>query len=127
MRRTLMQIYVKGSVEAVELYRKTFDAPIMAEYKNGDGTYAHCEIDIYGQILAVSEFGPDVDSARTVGNNMQFCLHFERDEKDIVTKAYNILIENAKKIYEPLGPCPFSPHMASFVDKFGTFWCIFTE
>ena len=58
---------------------------------------------------------------------MQFCLHFESGEKDKVTKAYEILAENAEKIDYPLGPCSYSPHMASLIDKFGIYWCIFTE
>ena len=123
MKRTLMQVYVKGSVEAVGFYKEAFDAPLVAAYTNDDGTYAHAELDVYGQILAVSE---DHGHA-TAGDTMQFCLHFERDEKDRVTKAYDVLVRNAKKTFGPLGPCPFSPHMAALIDRFGVFWCLFTE
>ena len=117
-----MQIYVKGSAEAIKFYQKAFDAPLVAAYQNDDGTYMHAELDVYGQILAVSE----EDSNRTFGNRMQFCLHFQSDEKDKVTKAYNVLAENALEICDPLGPCSYSPHMASLIDRFGIFWCIFT-
>ncbi|MCL2528141.1 MAG: VOC family protein [Defluviitaleaceae bacterium] len=122
MKRPMMQIYVKNSVEAVELYRKAFDATLVADHKNEDGTiYYHGELDIYGQILAVSE---DVDN-RPEGMRMQFCLHFDKSEKDIVTKAYEILKDGAIKIDHPLGPVNYSPHMASFMDRFGVYWCIF--
>jgi len=119
-----MQIYVKNSIEAVEFYRRAFDAPLVGDYKNEDGTYyEHSEIDVFGQILAVAE---DLEN-RPDGNKMQFCLHFEKDDKDIVTKAYDVLAENAKNIDHPLGACSYSPHMASLTDKFGIYWCIFTE
>ncbi|MHB0874494.1 MAG: VOC family protein [Anaerolineae bacterium] len=122
MRRTLMQIYVKGSDEAVKFYQSAFDAPLVAAYRNDDGTYMHAELDVYGQVLAVSE----EDNNRKIGNGMQFCLHFDNDEKDKVTKAYDILAEDALEIREPLGPCSYSPHMASLIDRFGVFWCIFS-
>lgn len=121
MKRTLMQIYVKGSAEAVRFYQSAFDAPLVAAYRNDDGTYMHAELDVYGQILAVSEAGAN----QALGNRMQFCLHFENHEQDKVTKAYEVLKQNALAIDAPLGPCPFSPHMASLIDRFGIFWCIF--
>lgn len=129
MKRTLMQIYVKGSVEAVELYQKAFDAPLLCGFKDENGTYEHSELDIYGQILAVSESRRE-ETGGNIPNtvhSMQFCLHFESGEKDKVTKAYEILKEDAEKIDFPLGPCSYSPYMASFIDKFGVYWCIFTE
>ena len=122
MKRTLMQIYVKGSIEAAEFYQKAFDAKLGVTYKNSEGEYMHAELDVYGQILAISE-----DCNRIAGDNLQFCLHFDKDEKDKVTKAYEVLKNEAKKIDYPLGPCDFSPCMASVIDKFGVFWCIFTD
>ena len=115
MKRTLMQVYVKGSVEAVRFYQKAFDAQLVVAYTNDDGTYGHAELDVDGQILAIAED----DAVLSTGNTMQFCLHFEHDEKDKVTKAYDVLTQGAVKLFGPLGPCPFSPHQASLVDKYG--------
>jgi PhnB protein len=122
MKRIFMQVYVKGSEEAVKFYRRAFDAPLVVAYQNDDSAYIHAELDVYGQILAVCE----ADDNLSIGNQMQFCLHFESDERDKVAKAYEVLLEVARRTYGPLGPCPFSPYMASLVDKFGIFWCIFT-
>ena len=119
-----MQIYVKGSIEAVQFYQKAFGATLVADHKNEDGTYyMHAELDLFGQILAVCE---DTDS-RECGSKMQFCLHFEGNEKDRVTKAYEIMKKDAEMIDHPLGPVSYSPHMASFIDKFGVYWCLFTD
>lgn len=122
MKRTLMQVYVKGSAEAVAFYQKAFDAPLVVGYQNEDGAYMHAELDVCGQIIAVSEADADL----TIGNGMQFCLHFDKDEGEKVTRAYDVLAEGARKTYGPPAPCPFSPLMTSLIDKFGVFWCLFT-
>ena len=46
MKRSMMQAYVKGSDKAVELYQKAFNAKLISEYKNEDGSYIHAELDL---------------------------------------------------------------------------------
>lgn len=122
MYRSMMQVYVKGSDRAVGLYRKAFDAGLTASYPNPDGTFMHAELDVYGQILAVSE-APEGEE-RITGNTMQFCLHFGEGNEAQVRKAYGILKEDARIVY-PLSPCGYSPLMADLIDRFGVRWCIF--
>ena len=50
MIRSMMQTYVTGSAEAVALYQKAFDAPLISEYKHEDGSYYHSELVVYGQV-----------------------------------------------------------------------------
>jgi PhnB protein len=116
----MMQMYVKGSVEAVLLYVKAFDAKLGCKYRNDDGSYMHSELNAFGQILAVSEAADDIVS----GSNMQFCFHFEKEETEKVRKAYEILKDGAKIVW-PLGPCSYSPYMFALIDKFGISWCLF--
>jgi len=120
MLRTLMQIYVKGSVEAVDTYQRAFDAEILGLYPDGNGGYAHSELNAYGQIIAVSELTDHC----VIGNTMQFCFHFGEDGEKHVQKAYEVL-KNGATICVPIGPCDYSPCMFSLVDKFGVFWCLF--
>ena len=115
-----MQIYVKGSVEAVEVYRKAFDAEVLGLYPDGSGGYAHSELNAHGQILAVSELTGDL----VTGNTMQFCFHFGEGGEQHVRRAYEVLQDGAR-IDVPIGPCDYSPCMFSLVDKFGVFWCLF--
>jgi PhnB protein len=122
MKRTLMQIYVKDSVEAVKFYQKAFDAKLGYNVKNDDGGYIHAELDIFGQILAIAE-----SNENATGNNMQFCLLFHENEKDIVSRIYEVLKTDARHIGYPLGECIYSPHMASLIDKYGIYWCLFTD
>ncbi|MFV0392905.1 MAG: VOC family protein [Coprobacillaceae bacterium] len=123
MKRTLMQVYVKNSREAVLTYQKAFDAKLGYNVKNDDGSYYHSELDVYGQILAVAQM-PDNKQTLITGNVMQFCLHFKDTEKSCIDKAYETLKLDAT-ILVPLGPCDFSDYMTDFIDKYGVRWCLF--
>lgn len=127
MKRSMMQAYVSRSDEAVALYQKAFDATLISSYPNSDGTFYHAELDIQGEILAVSErnMGNDVtEQAAVTGNVMQFCLHYGEGNEELVKKAYEVLKTDAK-IFVPLAPCDFSPLMTDFIDKYGIRWCLF--
>jgi len=117
----MMQAYIKGSSEAVELYQSAFDAKLVSEYKNDDGSYLHAELNIYGQIFAISE---SEENEIIAGNTMQFCLHFGEAEKEKVEKAFDVLKEGAQILF-PIGPSFYSSCMADFIDKFGVRWCLF--
>ena len=122
MLRSMMQAYVKESGQAVALYQKAFDAELAASYANPDGTYMHAELNVYGQILAISEAPKDEESI--TGTTMQFCLHFGDGKEELVQKAYHVLKDNAKIVY-PLSSCSYSALMADLIDKYGVRWCIF--
>ena len=120
MLRTLMQIYVKGSVEAVDTYQRAFHAEVLGLYPDDHGGYLHSELNVHGQIIAVSE----LTDSLVIGNTMQFCFHFGEGGEEYVKHAYEVL-KNEAAIHVPLGPCDYSPCMFSLVDKFGVFWCLF--
>ncbi len=122
MYRSMMQVYVNESNKAAELYQKAFDAELVASYTNSDGTYMHAELNVYGQILAISEALKDEE--RITGTTMQFCLHFGDGKEELVQKAYNVLKDNAKIIY-PLSSCTYSTWMVDLIDKYGVRWCLF--
>ena len=123
MKRTMMQVYVKGSVEAVELYLKAFNATLGFNVKSSEDTFYHSELDICGHTLAVAEANDGIDK-RITGNTMQFCFHYGEGNEDKVKQAYEILKEGSQ-ILVPLGPCDFSALCADFIDKFGVRWCLF--
>lgn len=97
----MMQIYVKSSDEALDFYQRAFNAKVVCSYPNSDGTLAHSELDIYGQILAITELN---DDDTVTGNTMQFCLHLGEGKDSIIRKIYDALEDGAKILY-PLGEC----------------------
>lgn len=120
MQRSMMQVVVKGSAEALALYRKAFDAKVLCEYSNEDGSYCHAELDVYGQVVALTELTEEV----VVGNTMMFCFHLGKGSEDDVRRAYDVLREDAIS-YTSIGPCDYSSCQFVLTDKFGVCWCVF--
>jgi PhnB protein len=123
MLRILYQGYVQDSAAAIEAYSSAFGAKVLEQVLSPEGVNIHTELDVYGHVIALSELSPA--GAKSVpGNTMQFCIHFRKDEKDVVTRAYEILSPGAT-VQCPLGPCFYSELMADFTDRFGIRWCLF--
>lgn len=123
MLRSIFQAYIKGSAQAVELYKKAFDAQVISQYIHKDGSYMHVELNIYGQTLALAEVLPGTE-AGSAGTTMQFCLHFGEGKEELVKKAYEVLKEGAQ-INIPLSENFFSPLIFGLVDRYGINWCLF--
>ena len=121
MKRSMMQVFVKGSSEAFELYRQAFDAEVLCEYphENGNG-YMHAELNAYGQVIAVSEIAEEARS----GNTMMFCFEFGEGGANLVKKAYEVLKCGAK-IENPPRKCEYSPCQCVLTDRFGVTLCLF--
>ena len=105
MYRSMMQMFVKGSSEAVEVYKRAFNAELLCAFPNDDGGYMHAELNACGQILAISEI-------------MMFCFHFGDGGEENVKIAYEEL-KGGANIHTPIGPCDFSTYMFGLFDKFG--------
>lgn len=118
------QVYVRGSVEAVEMYCKAFGVEIRFQVKDERGVYAHCELTVNGQLfLAVSEAPEESDvSKKTVWQTMAFNV-YDMGSEEVVRKAYDTLREDGTVI-DPLGPCDWNPYCSNLIDKFGVFWWI---
>ena len=127
MKRSMMQAYVTKSDEAVALYQKAFNAKLISSYLNEDGTFYHAELDIDGEILAISEKNSPYAIAKEndiTGNIMQFCLHYGEGNEEKVKNAYEVLKIDAN-ILIPLAPTDYSLLMTDLIDKYGIRWCIF--
>ena len=120
MKRMFYQVYVRDAEAAVDLYRRAFSAELLNRIAGADGAILHAEMDVFGQILALSE-SAEAGGGGDSGNTMQFCIQFDPDEAAIVKTAYQALEEGAT-IYHPLGRCFYSEYMADLTDRFGVRW-----
>lgn len=112
-------LYVKNSVEAVELYMKVFGLDLGYHVMNPDGTYFHSELYKNGeQMLSVVE-----SSNPCTEHTIQLCIEF--GSEDEVRQAYALLSEGGT-IDLPIGPLPWSPCAASVIDRFGVWWYLST-
>lgn len=118
------QVYVIGSVEAVDMYCKAFGAEISFQIKTEENTYAHCELTVNGQLfMAVSEAPFDCNHNKEhVWQNMAFNV-YEMGTEEAVRNAYDILSDGGTVI-DALGPCDWNSYCANVIDKFGVFWWI---
>jgi PhnB protein len=127
MFRSILQIYVKGSDEAFEFYKKAFDAKIGIQDTDENGVVIHRELDVCGQAIAVGE-AKDTTRAggtnRITGNTMQFCIQFDDEHKDQVRIAYETMLEGSE-IITPYGELSFCPYGVELIDKYGVWWCLF--
>ncbi|MCL2838805.1 MAG: VOC family protein [Oscillospiraceae bacterium] len=122
------------------MYKKAFNAELTWTIPSdeGDGTYYHAELNIYGQTLAIAEAkymlkfqdSPLEEAVqflskkeRISGNTMQIRLHFGEGGAAKVKQGFEVLKEGSFVITK-LGACNYSPCMVAFIDKFGVFWCL---
>lgn len=122
MFRTLYQCYIRDSFAAVDAYRAAFGAKVVAQTLSPEGVNVHTELDLGGQILALSELPPGAESV--AGTTMELALHFRADEKDHILRAFDALKEGATVMFSP-GPVFYGELMTEFVDRFGVRWCLF--
>lgn len=121
MLRSMMQVFVKGSREAVEFYKKAFRAEVLCFYDDGSGGYMHSELNAYGQIIAVSEIAGDI----VPGNTMMFCFEMGEGSDEQIKAAYEVLKEGAVSCSSLTENCGYSPLQFVCTDKFGVTWCVF--
>lgn len=116
-----IQAYVKGSIDAVELYKKAFGVELGYNVRNPDGSYFHAELMLNGKVfLAVSEIGENFcTDVIPKYPNMNFGIVL--DDEKTVRKAYSVLSEDAA-ICTPLRALPWSDLSADIVDRFGVYW-----
>lgn len=119
MNRSMMQVFVKGSKEALEFYKQAFNAEVLCKYPDDNGNYMHSELNAYGQIIAVSEITGEVNP----GNTMMFGFDFGIGHEQDIKKAYEVLKEEAITC-SPLDRCEYSPLQFVCTDKYGITWCL---
>lgn len=122
MKRSILQVYVKDSKKAVNIYLEAFEGEVVSEFLNDSGGYYHCEIKIDDVILAISEV-ENITEHKDI-NCMQFCFHYKNNEIEKIKKAYSVLGQNAL-IHFPLGETDYATLMVDLTDQFGVRWCLF--
>jgi PhnB protein len=124
--RIKSHVYVKGSLEAVELYMEAFGLEKESEYiLDAEGNIWHCVLTRNGEeYMSISEdkYLPEdllkkySDEIRPI---MLFKVEFEKE--DDLKKAFELLSKNGN-------PCaglkvePWSIISCDVIDKFGVFW-----
>lgn len=107
---------VKGSAEAVELYKEAFGLSLGYHVWNPDGSYFHSELYRGEQeMLAVVEAPGEYQEE----NRVQIGVVLDSEAE--LQKAFDLLSREGR-VKAPIAPLPWSPCAAEVIDKFGVWW-----
>lgn len=124
-----MFTYVDDLQAAINFYQKVFDATVGENFKNADGLYELCEIRISrGTSFWLAERKGDsaIEGDANTGNIMQMCLMYDKSDVAKLEKAYSIIKDGAKILWE-LQPVEWSSHTCDLIDKYGLRWCLMID
>jgi PhnB protein len=120
-------LYIRNTVEAVDVYREAFGLSLGYHEKFEDGTFLHASLERNGQeIFAVCECTNDPFVRMMLASNlknarptMSYGLNF--DTADDVRKAFGVLSKDGT-VMLPLGKLPWSECCGEVVDRYGVYW-----
>ena len=115
-------VYFNGNCrEAIDLYKKAFNANILTIIKNTESgkedQVIHAEIEIHQQKLMMNDFGNNQGAATP--NGYQLVVKF--DQVNQLEQAFSEFVENCTILF-PMQPTDYSPCVVQFIDGFGTRW-----
>lgn len=119
------QVYVKGSVEAADMYCRAFGLEKGLEVKDeAKNEYMHCELMLNGELfMAVSEAPKECDtSPKDTWQTMAFNV-YDMGSEEAVRLAYEIL-KDGGTVIDSLGPCDWNSYCSNLIDRYGVFWWI---
>jgi len=116
--RAIFHACVTGSLEAVDFYRRAFNAELLCCYVDSTGRYVeHAELALDGQsFLSIMEI-PEAQP----GNTMYFFFSF--DDEESLREAYEILKDGAEVRFAP-EPCEWCKLLTDFTDRYGVRWLL---
>jgi len=118
-------ITIKGCSEAIEFYKKAFDAKEKGRLLMPDGSIGHAEIDIEGSLLMMAEENIEWDnrSPKTLGGSpMSFSLYVKDTDK-----AFQRAIDAGATIVMPVTDMFYGDRVGQVMDPFGYKWMIGTH
>jgi PhnB protein len=114
----------KGADAALKWYTTIFGAKEKMRFDSPDGTIAHAEITIGGDVIMVSEEMPEYNSSpKTVGgNSVNLCIYVP-DVDAVIKKAVN----NGAKLVAPVKDEFYGDRSGRIEDPFGYRWIVSTH
>ncbi len=114
---------VNGAADAIEFYKRAFDATEKFRMSEVDGRIGHAEITIGGTTLYLADEYPDMrvlSPARLNGSSVSFVIEVEAADA-----AFQRAIYCGAKVERPLKDEPYG-RAGWLIDPFGHRWCIMT-
>jgi PhnB protein len=120
-------LIVKGAAEAVEFYKKVFDAKVKRIFYGPDGkTVAHAELEIGDSRLMLSDEFPmmKVFSPKSPGGGTSASLYMFVEDVD---KVFEKAVSAGSTVIMPLEDAFWGDRAGSIKDPFGHNWMLATH
>ncbi|RAV21587.1 VOC family protein [Paenibacillus contaminans] len=117
-------LWIKNTAEAIEFYKKAFDAVEKYRLTEPEGKVAHAEIAIGGALIQLAGEYPEygILGAETIGNTT-VGIHLLVDDAD---KLIHQAVEAGATIVNPIADQFYGERAGSVKDPFGHYWMIST-
>ncbi len=118
-------IIIKNCAEAIEFYKKAFNAVEKYRLLMPDGTIGHAEIEIEGTLLMMSEENPDWGalSPTTLGGTPLMLSLYVKDVDHSYQKAIDAGAKSLMKVTDEF----YGDRAGQLLDPFGFKWMIATH
>jgi len=116
---------VKGGAEAIEFYKKAFDAMEVMRLPNPDGTLGHAEVKIGNALVMLADEYPDYGnlSPKTLGGS-SVRLHMYVEDVDAF---FEQAVAAGAKVLIPIADQFYGDRSGRLEDPFGHVWLISTH
>nr|WP_294899069.1 VOC family protein [uncultured Pedobacter sp.] len=118
-------ICFKGCAEAIEFYKKAFNAREKYRLLDPNGLIAHAEIEIEGSLLMMAEENPDWGTQSPLalsGNPLTLSLYV----KDVDQTFKQAIVAGAKSLMDVMDEF-YGDRVGKILDPFGYKWMITTH
>ncbi|MED1916921.1 VOC family protein [Brevibacillus sp. DP1.3A] len=117
-------LWIKNTAEAIEFYKKAFDAVEVYRLTEPGGKVAHAEITIGGAKISIAGEYPDygIQGPETLGNTT-VGIQLQVEDAD---KLFQQAIAAGATIVNPMTDQFYGDRAGSVKDPFGHYWMIYT-
>jgi PhnB protein len=118
-------LVIKGAAQAIDYYKKVFDAKVVVRMDGPDGKVGHAELQIGDSRIMLADENPKMGaiSAATIGNSPVSLYLYLPDVDRVVEKA----VAEGAKIVKPVQDQFYGDRSGFIQDPFGHFWGVATH
>lgn len=118
-------LVIKGAAQAIDYYKKVFDAKVLVRMDGPNHTVGHAELQIGNSRIMLADENPQMGatSAATIGNSPVSLYLYIPDVDRVVEKA----VAEGAKIIKPVQDQFYGDRSGFLQDPFGHFWGIATH
>lgn len=118
-------LIVKGAAQAIDFYKRAFDATELFRMEGPEGRVGHAEIKIGDSVIMLADEAPDMGyrSPRSLGGSAVSTMLYVENVDD----RFNRAVAAGAKVQRPLADQFYGDRSGTIEDPFGHVWTIATH